>query len=107
MADIISPANTVTFTITAAPRRVAEHKTLHRLIRMQREFQDGLRRISKRRRQHDNWKVQRAGRMWTNRVRMSRLSKVEKGVTFTLRLTPQIIPDIKSVEKFLKAELAK
>jgi len=107
MADVIAPSNTVTFTITKAPTRTAEIKTLHRLIRMQRSMQDGLRRLSKRRRQKDNWSEPRAGRTWMNRVPMTRLSKVEAGETFTLRITPQILPDIKSVEQYLKAEKAK
>jgi hypothetical protein len=32
---------------------------------------------------------------------------VRKGETFTLTVTPQIMPDIKAVEKFLQAKPAK
>ena len=40
------------------------------------------------------------------RVRATRLVQVEAGETFTLTLTPQMIPDIRSVEKYLDAKPA-
>jgi hypothetical protein len=107
MADVIAPSKTVNFTITKTPHRPAELKTLQRLMRMNRSVQKGLERIAKRRRREDNITRQRAGGQWTNRVKMSKLTHVRKGESFTLRITPQIMPDIKAVEKFLEAKPAK
>src|SRR6266404_1621334 len=43
-----------TFTITRTPRRPADQKTILRLMRMQREVQNGLRRLAGRRRRDEN-----------------------------------------------------
>ena len=93
-----------TFTITRTPRRPADQKTILRLMRMQREVQNGLRRLAGRRRRDENVTRPRAGGEWTNRVRATRLARVEKGESFTIAVTPQILPDLKAVEKFLKAK---
>ena len=39
MSDTITPGQEVTFTITKAPNRVAQRKTLHRLMCHQRHVQ--------------------------------------------------------------------
>ena len=103
MPDVIAPSKTVKFTITKTPHRPAELKTIQRLMRMNRSIQKGLERIANRRRREDNVTRQRAGGQWTNRVKMTKLTHVRKGESFTLTITPQIMPDIKSVEKFLEA----
>jgi hypothetical protein len=106
MSDILTPQNTVTFTITKLPRREAQRKTIQRLMQIQPEVQKGLKALQKQRQQKDNRTYVRAGRPWTDRARATRLTRVEKGATFTLRLTPQIIPDLRSVEQYLEAEAA-
>ena len=104
MADVIAPQKTVTFTVTRVPARSAQRKTIERLMKMQPDMQRGLKMRARRRRQHDNIVDIRAGRKWIHRVRASRLARAEEGQTFTLTLTAQIIPDVKSVQQFLKAE---
>ena len=106
MAEVISPQQTVTFTVTSVPQRTAQRKTIERLIKMQPDVQRTLRHVAKRRRVHDNVVYIRAGRKWTNRAKATRTAHVEPGETFTLTLTPQIIPDVKSVERFLDAKKA-
>lgn len=103
MPDLIAPLNSVTFTVTKVPQRTAHLKTISRLMNMQPESQRSLRSLAKRRRIHDNVVGTRAGRKWTSRVRTTKVTRVETGETFTLTLTAQIIPDLKSVEKFLSA----
>jgi len=103
MSDVIAPLKTVTFTINKLPRRAADRKTIQRLMQMQPHVRKGLKALQKKRRQHDNTTYIRAGVRWTDRARASRPARVEPGATFTLRLTPQIIPDIKSVQRFLDA----
>jgi len=106
MTDLIAPLKTVTFTITKAPSREAQRKTIQRLMRMQKDIQRGLDRLARQRRQKDNITYIRAGVEWVNRKRTTKLTRVSAGETFTLTITPQIIPDLKSVEKFLEAKAA-
>ncbi|MHC5003736.1 MAG: hypothetical protein ACYTJ0_11490 [Planctomycetota bacterium] len=106
MSDVISPGKQVKFTITRAPARTAEQKTIRRLMRMQPHIQRGLTQLAKRRRQQDNRTYIRAGVQWTDRAKTTKLTSVTAGETFTLLVTPQIVPDIRSVEKFLQAEPA-
>jgi hypothetical protein len=106
MSDVIAPLKTVTFTITTAPKREAERKTIRRLMRMQPHIQRGLDKLATQRRQKDNVTYIRAGVQWTNRAKTTKLTRVAPGESFTLTITPQIIPDIRSVEKFLDAKAA-
>ena len=92
----------VTFTISRAPNRPAQQKTLRRLMRMQPKIQTGLKKLSIRRQRDLNWEKQRGGWMWISRVRTTKLAHVGAGESFTIVVTPQIIPDIRSVEKFLE-----
>ena len=104
MADVLIPQNTVTFTVSKLPSRPADRKTIQRLMRLQPHIQKGMKALQKQRRQHDNRTYIRAGVSWTHRAKATNLTRVETGATFTLRLTPQIIPDLKSVERFLEAK---
>ncbi len=103
MSGPIAPQKTVQFTITKVPRRAAERKTIDRLMRMQPAIQGGLRKLAQRRRRQDNVRYIRAGVEWISRARVTRLTRVEEGETFTLTITPQIIPDLNSVQTYLKA----
>ena len=76
-------------------------------MRMQRPIQNALRKLSRRRAHTDNYARQRAGRMWVVRTKMTKLTRVAKGESFTLTVTPQIMPDHKAVEKYLQAKPAK
>ena len=100
----IAPQKTVEFTITKVPRRAAQRKTIDRLMRMQTAVQRGLRKLAQRRRRHDNVRYIRAGVEWITRARVTRLTRVEEGETFTLTITPQIVPDLNSVQAYLKAK---
>ena len=106
MSDVIAPGNEVTFTITKAPRRIRDQKTLLRLMRMQPHIQKGLKMLQRRRALQDNDPRRRAGLIWVHRKRATKLARVERGASFTLRVTPHIIPDIKSVDRFLEAKSA-
>jgi hypothetical protein len=97
----LDPTGTYTFTIASEPTRDAQRKTIKRLMEMQPEVQRGLAMLSKRRATTDNDPRRRAGRIWIHRKRRTNLVKVAVGETFTLRLTPQILPDINSVRQFL------
>lgn len=102
----LAASTTMTFTITTLPKNEAGVKTLRRLMRMQPEVQKALTALAKRRRQIDNRPTNRAGRIWIDHKRPTQVVKVEIGESFTLRVTPQIMNDIKSVEKYLDAKAA-
>jgi hypothetical protein len=104
MSDVFAPNQQVTFTITSVPQRIAERKTIRRLMRMQPHIQRGLTKLAKKRRLHDNRTYVRAGKNWTDRVKTTKLTNVKVGETFTLHVTPHIIPDLRSVEKHLEAK---
>ena len=96
-ADMISPNQEMTFTVTRAPRTTAARKTIERLMGMQTEIQRGRKHLHNQRRLHDNVTYIRAGRKWVNRRRTTKLARAEEGATFTIRVTPQIVADLKSV----------
>ena len=102
----LAPSSTITFTITTLPKNERGRKTLNRLMKMQPEVQKGLSMLARRRRQKDNVPTKRAGRIWINRKKPTALTRVEIGESFTLRVTPQIIPDIKSVAAYLEMKAA-
>ncbi len=104
--DVLVPGRDVTFTLTKQPSRGADRKTIQRLMRMQPHVQRGLRKLSLIRHRQDNRSYIRAGVPWVARVRTTKLTYVKPGESFTIRLTPQIIPDLKSVMRFLDARSA-
>ena len=105
MADL-TPTSTVTFTVTSMPKNERATKTLRRLMNMQPEIQKGLSMLARRRAKIDNVPTRRAGRVWVNRATPTSLTRVAIGESFTLQLSAQIIPDVKSVEKYLDAKSA-
>lgn len=103
MATAIPSVKKVTFTITSLPRMASATKTLQRLMRMNPKTQRTLSKLSKVRVNTLNERKPRAGRIWLTRVPATRLITVAVGETFTLTMTPQIAPDVKSIEKYVKA----
>ena len=100
-ADKIVPNQEMTFTVARAPRTTSARKTIERLMGMQTEIQRGRKQLHNKRRLHDNVTYIRAGRKWVNRCRTTKLARAEQGATFTLRVTPQIVADLKSVANCL------
>ncbi|HMN97061.1 MAG TPA: hypothetical protein PKC43_02735 [Phycisphaerales bacterium] len=90
-----------TYTIASLPRNAAALKTLQRLMRLEPSVQRGLSRLAKRRGQTGNTEHQRGGRMWTSRIRATKLVAPRVGERFTVELRPQILPDLRSVERYL------
>ncbi|MBM4113585.1 MAG: hypothetical protein FJ253_09495 [Phycisphaerae bacterium] len=102
MAEL-APTKTVTFTVKALPRTDRQRKTLQRLMRLQPKVQRGLKRLADARRRETPW-TQRGGRPFARRKAATKLVVPRVGATFTLRLTAQILPDIRSVEKYLSTK---
>lgn len=102
MAEL-AHSRTVTFTINALPRTERQRKTLQRLMRLQPTVQRTLTRLANARRRNTPW-TQRGGRLFARRKSPTKLVLPTVGASFTLRLTPQILPDIKSVERYLTSK---
>jgi hypothetical protein len=101
MANALPTTGKVTFTITQLPRTEGGRKTLERLMRLNPRTQRMLTKLAKNRVTNLNERRPRAGRMWLTRARVTRLVRVAVGESFTLTMTPQLLPDVKSVEKYL------
>lgn len=101
MATTLPATGTVTFTVTSLPKTEAAKKTLARLMRMNPGTQGALKRLAHDRAVNRNVRAPRAGRMWISRAPATRLVSVDLGESFTLRMTPQIMPDVRSVVSYL------
>ncbi|MDP7009315.1 MAG: hypothetical protein QGI78_07075 [Phycisphaerales bacterium] len=99
--DQIIPNTEMTFTIATAPKTPAAKKTIERLMWMQDDNKRDLKMLQRRRKQKDIKHTIRAGRVWLDRPRATRTARCEQGASFTLRVTPQIVNDLKSVSKYL------
>lgn len=99
----VTPLKTATYRIAVMPRNASAVKTIQRLMRLQPQIQRGLTKLSKRRQRDLNDVHQRGGRMWTSRIKVTKLVTPQVGATFKVRVTPQIVPDITSVAKYLEA----
>ncbi len=97
-----TPGQTVSLSVIKVPSKVSHVKTLQRLMRMQPDIQRGLSRVAKAR-QGKNREQARGGRIWVARIRATKLVRVAPGETITLFVTPQIIPDLRSVSAYLQA----
>jgi len=102
MAELAS-SKTLTFTIKAMPRTERQRKTLQRLMRLQPGVQRTLTKLATVRRRETPW-TQRGGRLFARRKTPTKVVVPSVGATFTLRVTPQIIADIKSVERYLASK---
>jgi hypothetical protein len=102
----LAPSTNVTFTITSLPKTERGKKTLRRVMKMQPDVQRVLTRLAKLRDQVGNRRTNRAGRIWIDRRKPTQVVNLEVGQTFTLRVTPQIIPDLQSLAKHLDAKAA-
>ncbi|MSR44147.1 MAG: hypothetical protein EXS15_02155 [Phycisphaerales bacterium] len=92
---------TVTISVTSVPKEPRHRKTIERLMRLQPAVQRTLTRVA-RKRGRDNPLNQRGGRMWVSRIPATRCVGAELGAKFTLRVTPQIMPDVMAVSRFLE-----
>ena len=103
-ADKIVPNTQLTFTNVKTPTRPASRKTIERLMWMQPQAKKDLSMLQRRRKQKDIKYTIRAGRVWFDRPRATRTIRCEQGASITLKITPQIVNDLKSVSKYLEVK---
>ncbi len=102
----LAHSQTIVFTIKEVPAEPRRKQTILRLMRMNSVVQGALNRLKRERLRSGNRRTARAGRIWLAREECTRVVSVEKGSKFTLRLTPQILADVKSVERYLDAKVS-
>ena len=103
--DSIEPGQNVRITVTAEPRSAAARKTIERLMRRDAENAKGLRNAQDLRRDRTNSYI-RGNRLFHARPKAARVVRALPGRTWTMRLSADIVPDVRSVEGYLKVEQA-
>ena len=95
----VTPNAENTFTIVRRPLKDSERKTLERLMTMQKDVQRGRTKLAER------WPKMSHGREgdWVVRKTVTKLVHVEIGQTFTIHVSHNILPDLRSVEQYLYA----
>ncbi len=96
----LTPGTTVTLRVKTVPTTAKGRKTIERLMRLNPKVQRTLDKVAKVRGRTTPLN-QRGGRMWTARMKATKVVNLSKGASFSLFVTPQIVPDIKSVSKFV------
>lgn len=105
MLDDAKPGQSFRCTIIKEPNAEAPTKTITRLMRQDPDTRRTLRRSQDARRKGMVSYI-RGGRRWYKRAKCGKSVKVEAGQSWTMAYTPQLIPDLKSVESYLKIESA-
>lgn len=97
----LTPGTTVTLRVKTVPSTAKARKTIERLMRLNPKVQRTLDRVATVR-GRTNPLNQRGGRMWTSRIAATKCVSCAKGATFPLRITPQIMPDVASVSRYIE-----
>jgi len=105
MLDDFKPGSRIQCTVTSEPRTHKARSTVARLMRRDRQIQRALRRGQRIRRQTTPTKI-RGGRTWYIRPKPGKVSHPRQGESWTMILTPDIVPDLRSVEHHLEIKSA-
>lgn len=105
MLDQLKPGQFVKCTLLKEPRAEAPVDTIMRLMRRDPSVVRGLRK-SYAIRQRTTLVYNRGNRDWVQRQKCGRIVRCVKGNTWQMRFDFNILPEIKSVEKYLKIEAA-
>lgn len=97
----LTPGTTVTLRVKTVPATAKARKTIERLMRLNPKAQRTLDKVAKVRGRTTPLN-QRGGRMWASRIPATKCVGCEAGATFPLRITPQIIPDVASVGRYIE-----
>ena len=97
----LTPGTTVTLRVKTVPTTAKGRKTIERLMRLNPKVQRTLDKVAKVRGRTTPLN-QRGGRMWASRMVATKCVNCEAGATFPLRITPQIMPDVASVGRYIE-----
>ena len=98
MAIDLKPGTTVRVTINKNITRASARKTLERLFLTDKEVKKPIQRRS---RNFIELPKRRGGQIWTKRPNKVHPS-LDKGAAATIKTTPQLIKDLRSVEDFIQ-----
>ena len=98
MAIDLKPGTTVRVTINKNITRAAARKTLERLFLTDKEVKKPIQRRS---RNFIELPKRRGGQIWTKRPNKVHPT-LDKGAAATIKTTPQLIKDLRSVEDFIQ-----
>jgi hypothetical protein len=98
MAIDLKPGTTVRVTINKNITRASARKTLERLFLTDKEVRNPIRRRS---RNFIELPKRRGGQIWTKRPNKVHPT-LDKGAAATIKTTPQLIKDLRSVEDFIQ-----
>lgn len=98
MAIDVKPGQTIRVTISKTINRDSARKTIERLFMTDRSVSEPL---ENRSRNFIPLPKRRGGCIWTKRVNKIHPG-LERGVSATIKLTPQAVKDLKSVESFVQ-----
>jgi len=99
--DSLTPAQTITVTVSAPPRREDQRQTIERLMRQDPEIKAALRR-TQRHRAKTNVTRSRGKRPWTNRRTRTQVARAEPGAAWTMAYLPSLRRDLESVSDFIQ-----
>lgn len=105
MLDSITPGQTITVSVTAAPRRRDQIQTIERLMRQNVSSRGALNRAQNRRRRFTEVRT-RGGRRWYVRQHPAKIVRVEPGASWEMTYIPHLAGEFKNVEKFLSVSAA-
>jgi len=105
MIDQFTPGQHIRVTITKPPRRLAQRKTLRRLMGNDPEIKRALTNAQEHRRRTLHVRT-RGGRPWAARERAARVARPEVGASWTMPFFPTLGDDLKSVSGFVSVEAA-
>ncbi|MFG0306121.1 MAG: hypothetical protein ACF8Q5_07890 [Phycisphaerales bacterium JB040] len=103
MIDSIKTGSQITCTITSEPRAASKRLTIARLMRRDPANARALRKGQEDRRRSTPTKI-RGGRTWYIRPKAGKVCIPRPGNSWTMKLTPDLVNDLKAVEPYLSIE---
>lgn len=100
MIDSIKPGQTITCTIKKAPVAHGARRTLQRLMRHDPSIRKGLRHAQQLRAKRMHSYI-RGNRVYYSREKAARIARMAEGNSWAMTLTPDIVPDLRSVEQYI------
>ena len=99
------PGQDLRCTVTAEPRTEKAVQTIARLMRRDQDHKRNLRRAQQLRKRRLNIYI-RGGRRWASREKAADVVRVAQGAKWTMPFTPDLLTELRSVERFLTIEAA-
>lgn len=99
-ATTYAPGTQLTLTVSRVPRSKAGRDTIARLMRLDPANAKALRGSQKAREEKNNFYI-RGNRLWGSRAKCGKIVRVAQGEQWSMAFTPQIGPDLASVDQYL------